>query len=520
MSHVERDVVSLTRLFKAHATRTIEATDQMIIFLRKRYNVEGKHLNITQDLREGLGSTDIYNLFTIVDNKGNVVLSTQPFNSLNLSDREHIRVHMQSQDIGLYISAPTLGRVSGKWSLQMTRRINNPDGSLKGIVVASMDPSYFTSLYKDIDVGRMGAIAMIGTDGVIRVRHVGTDDTLGKDISGTAFFKTLSDNGSGTLLFANSTDHRERLFAYEKLDHYPLYVTVGLDIDERLALFRTGQIETLVITGISSLLIVLATIALVILIGNLIESRHEAILAAEAKLHFLSNMSHEFRTPLNSILGYSETLMEDFAGTRHGDFACTIHKSGMRLLGLVNSVLELSALRSGKVSLTLSKENLADIVHHAISRHQEAAQKKGLRLSETIANNLPEQIVCDRAKLLQILDKLLENAILFTDSGSIQLNVTRDEAYYHFSIIDTGCGIPLALQEKIFEKFSQADDSTTRTYGGAGLGLTIATLLVKLMNGEIWVRSALNVGSTFSFSLPATNRSSSEKPRLIKPGNA
>ena len=520
MASMQRDVVSLTKLFKAHASRTIEATDQTIVFLRQRYNVEGKNLNITEDLRDGLGPADIYNLFSIVDNKADVVLSTQPFNPLNLSDREHIRVHMLSPDVGLYISPPTLGRVSGKWSLQMTRRINYPDGSFKGVVVASMDPYYFTSLYKDIDVGRLGAIAMIGTDGIVRVRHVGADDSLGKDVSGTAFFKTLRTHGSGTMLATSNTDHRERFFAYEKLDRYPLYVTVGLDVAERLAPFHASRIETLVMTSISSLLIVLATIALVILIGNLIDSRREAVLAAQAKLHFLSNMSHEFRTPLNGILGYSETLMEDFAGTRHGDFACAIHDSGVRLLSLVDSVLELSSLRSGKVNLILSEENLADIVRHAVSRHEEAAQKKGLRLSETIAGDVPANIVCDRTKLLQVLDKLLEKAIRFTESGSVQLNVTQDANCYHFSIIDTGCGIALAQQEKIFEKFSQVDESVTRAHGGAGLGLTSAGLLVKLMQGEIWVRSALNVGSTFSFSLPIKPLSTAETPRLVTLGKA
>ena len=254
------------------------------------------------------------------------------------------------------------------------------------------------------------------------------------------------------MLATSNTDHRERFFAYEKLDRYPLYVTVGLDVAERLAPFHASRIETLVMTSISSLLIVLATIALVILIGNLIDSRREAVLAAQAKLHFLSNMSHEFRTPLNGILGYSETLMEDFAGTRHGDFACAIHDSGVRLLSLVDSVLELSSLRSGKVNLILSEENLADIVR--------------------------------------------------------------------FSIIDTGCGIALAQHEKIFEKFSQVDESVTRAHGGAGLGLTIAGLLVKLMQGEIWVRSALNVGSTFSFSLPIKPLSTAETPRLVTLGKA
>jgi signal transduction histidine kinase len=512
-----RDAVSLSLLFKEHATRTVESVDQAVVYLRSRYNALGNSLDIDKELKDGIAPSDVYNLFSIVDGKADVILSTKPFKPLNIADRDHIKVHIQSANAGLYISKPVLGRVSGKWSLQMTRRISGPDGAFNGVVIASMDPGYFTSIYKKVDVGQLGSISLVGDDGVLRVRHVGADDSMGQDISGSEVFQAMRSHGSGMLRATSVLDHRNRLYAYQKLDNYPLYVTVGIDLDERLDDYRKTRTQTLTLTSLASLLIILGTAALVILIRHLIESRREALLARKAKLHFLSNMSHEFRTPLNGILGYSEALAEDLAGTRNGEFAGAIHDSGLRLLGLVDSVLELSALRSGKISLNISHEKLADIVTHAVSAHQEAAARKGLQITSDIAADVPPYVQCDRVRLMQVLDKLLDNACRFTDSGFVRLTVETAGKGLLFSIIDTGPGIPVAMQKTIFEKFTQTDDSAARPHDGAGLGLTIAALLVDLMGGEIAVRSDVGAGSTFSFRLPSLDGTVPDAARTIKP---
>lgn len=512
----ERDAISLSLLFKEHASRTVESTDQAIVYLRSRYNALGKQLDINRELKDGVAPSDTYNLFSVVDDKADIVLSTQSYKPLNLADREHIKVHMQSADMGLYISKPLLGRVSGKWSLQMTRRIDGPDGTFKGVVVASTDPGYFTSLYKKADVGQFGVISLVGSDGVVRVRHVGNDDSMGQNISPSAVFKAMRANGSGILRATSIVDHRDRFYAYQKLGSYPLYVAVGIDIDERLDGYRAIRSQTLTLVSLTTLLIILGTATLVILIHHLVASRREAVMARKAKLHFLSNMSHEFRTPLNGILGYSETLMEDFAGTRHGEFARVIHDSGMRLLGMVESVLELTALRSGKVRLNVSEEKLSDIVSDAVSACKEAVARKGLRVDSSIAADVPAYLRCDRTKLLQVLDQLLANACKYTAAGHVRLTVEAVGRDLRFSIIDTGSGIPAAALDTIFEKFAQIDDSAARPHDGAGLGLTIAALLVQLMGGEISVESELGVGSTFSFQLPLLSGTEPVATRTIK----
>jgi signal transduction histidine kinase len=516
LDSARRDALSLSLLFKEHATRTVESTDQAVVYLRSRYNALGSSLDINKELRDGIAPSEVFNLFSIVDDKANVILSTKPFKPLNIADRDHIKVHMQSANAGLYISKPVLGRVSGRWSLQMTRRISGPDGAFNGVVIASMDPGYFTSIYQKVDVGQLGSISLAGDDGILRVRHVGADDSMGQDISGSEVFQAMRRHGNGMLRATSVIDHRDRFYAYQKLDNYPLYVTVGIDLNERLDGYRKTRTQMLTLAGLASLLIILGTAALVILIRHLVESRQEAVLARKAKLHFLSNMSHEFRTPLNGILGYSETLAEDLAGTRHGEFANAIQESGLRLLGLVDSVLELSALRSGKISLNISREKLADIITHAVSTHEEAAAKKGLQIQSDIAADVPPYVQCDRVRLLQVLDKLLDNACKFTDSGFVRLTVGTSGKGLLFSVIDTGRGIPVAMQKTIFEKFTQTDDSAARTHDGAGLGLTIAALLVELMGGEITVRSDVGAGSTFSFRLPLFDGTVPDATRTIK----
>jgi signal transduction histidine kinase len=497
-----RDAESFARLFKEHATRTIEAADQTTVYLRHRFDTVGMRLNIAQDLKEGLAPDDIYNLFSIADDKGNVVLASKPFAPTNLADREHFRVHAAADNIGLYISKPILGRVSNHWSLQMTRRINHGDGSFKGVVVVSMNPEYFTDLYNEIDIGKFGSISLIGTDGIVRVRHSGYQNSMGRDASNSENFKAMQGRSKGVQQAFSSVDKRERIYAYEKLNRYPLYVTVGIDVEERLQAYRENRFRVLLLACLVSLMILLFTSGLIILINHLVASRKEALVARKAKLHFLSNMSHELRTPLSGILGYSETLMEDFSGTRHGEYATAIHDSGQRLLSMVDAVLEVSTLRSGKVGLSQSEEKISDLATHAISRHKAAAARKKLQIAVEIALDVPELIHCDRTKLLQVLDKLLDNAVRFTEQGSVVLRIERGDEQLIFHVIDTGPGIPLAAQDKIFEKFAQVDDSPARSKDGVGLGLTIGALLVELMQGKISIKSVPQQGSTFTFTLP------------------
>lgn len=498
----ERQARDLVRLFDEHASRTIAAADQAVIFLRHRYNSLGAGLDIEQELRSGLGPSDLYHLFTIVDQRADVVLSTQPFKSTNLGDRPHIRVHLPAGPDQLYVSQPVLGRVSHKWSLQMTRRISKPDGSFNGVVVVSLDPAYFTRLYGDIDVGGHGSIALVGEDGVVRARRVGQNESLGQDIHASELFAAMRAGARGNALLSGPIDGRRRFYAYARLRDLPLYAVVGLDREETMADYADHRRQALLLAGASTAVVLAFTAGLIVLIGRLIASREQAHAASRAKSRFLSNMSHELRTPLNGILGYAELLQAEFAGARQGGFAAAIHDCGLRLLGLIEAVLELSGLESGQTRLALRTEALGELAQQALAGQRAAAAARGLRLELVLAPGLPEDYVCDRAKLLRVLDILLRNAVDATASGLVRLQVNAAPSRLEFRVQDSGAGVPAAVRPRLFQRFSTGDDSSTRAKDGAGLGLAIAAQLVRLMDGRIKLEHSDANGSVFAVSLP------------------
>lgn len=505
IADAQRDARGLARVFDEHAVRTIEAADQAVTYLRFRYNALGGALDIGADLKRGLNPGDLYNLFTIVDADGATVLSSQPFKPTNLSDREHIQVHMRRGSDELFISKPVLGRVSKKWSIQMTRRISAPDGTFNGVVVVSMDPYYFTRLYDEVDLGQNSSIAMIGDDGVVRARRVGKVDSVGQDINTSALFARMKGRARGTFTEQSPVDGVLRYYAFEKLAAYPLYMLVGLDGESVLGDYVSRRDQSLLLAGVSSAAILLFCGALIVLVGRLIASRKHAIAANLAKSRFLSNMSHELRTPLNGILGFTELLIEELQYPLQIEFAQAVRTSGRHLLGMIEALLELSALESGRVRLAPMPTPLAEVLEQALAPHRFLATAKALELELRLPAGLPPLLRCDRAKLVRVLGILLGNAVGFTQTGQVSLSVAHDAAGWRFDVADSGPGVPLELQRTIFQKFSQADDSPSRSQAGAGLGLAIAGHLVTLMGGVIELDSAPGRGAVFSVRLPSTS---------------
>lgn len=498
----ERDVTSFARIFEEHTARTIQSADQAVQFLKFGYQTEGKRLDINRLLRSGVILDDIFNLYSIVDLKGDLVLSTQPFKSVNLSDREHIRVHRDNLVDGLFVSKPVLGRVSGKWSIQLTRRIAHPDGSYAGVVVVSMDPFYFTRLYESARIGKHSSIALIGEDGIVRARCAGNGSQIGQDVSGSDVFEALKLVKSGVVLSKSVIDQRVRLYAYRKIEAYPLYVVVGIDQEDLLQPYMAIRSQVLRQAAFTTIVIIVLSTILALLIVRLIRSRQHALSASAAKTQFLSNMSHELRTPLNGILGYAEFLHEDLPDGELRTFAKNIHDSGQHLLSLVNALLHLNKIEEGQIAVSLSMEDIRKLATQAVNTHRSTAAAKGLQLEFRVAGNVPDEVSCDRMKILQILNNLLHNAVKFTDTGSIRLDVSVEGNELRFRVADTGVGIPEGVQSMIFEKFFQVDSGNSRSAEGTGLGLAIVKELVRLLSGEIHVESSPGMGTAISVVLP------------------
>jgi signal transduction histidine kinase len=228
--------------------------------------------------------------------------------------------------------------------------------------------------------------------------------------------------------------------------------------------------------------------------------------ATKAKSEFLANMSHEIRTPMNSIIGFCDLLAEEELTDRQVEYLSVVQEAGKNLLNVINDILDLSKVESGKFQVEILPCSLMKILKNTRSMMLPRARQKGIRFLVEQHSDLPDIIQSDPLRLQQCLMNLIGNAIKFTETGHVILRVSYEAAEsgrrLRFEVEDTGIGIPKEKQEAVFQPFIQADSSTTRQYGGTGLGLTITKVLVQLLDGSIELRSQVGKGSVFTITLP------------------
>jgi len=239
------------------------------------------------------------------------------------------------------------------------------------------------------------------------------------------------------------------------------------------------------------------------ILEDLIKAEEHAEESDKLKTAFLNNISHEIRTPFNGILGFLDILQNaELSHKERDEYTGLVTISATRLLNTINKIVEIAQIQSGQMKLSASLIEIKSLISNLLEQFQTDIERKGLKININI--DLPEQyasVNTDRIKLVSILTNLMDNAIKFTNKGSIELAIRLAGQYLEFSVKDTGVGIPISKQQAIFERFSQGDNSSTRQFEGSGLGVTIAKAFVELLGGTIWVESEEGIGSKFYFTV-------------------
>jgi two-component system, cell cycle sensor histidine kinase PleC len=483
---------------------------------------------------------------SIVGADGRMIFSTfrpDP-GPVDLSQTPHVRVHLENPDHGLWIGPAIAGQISRDPLIHVSRRLTGPDGRFAGVAMFMIAPAQLTSLHQTVDLGPRGAIAIIGTDGIVRARfsqdHPDGLLGLGGNVRSGPFPDNLKPGQSASYIRVGVLDPIERLFSVRRLEAYPLIVNVALDMDDVLRQARIhawlltliGIVFTGLISGLTALLIreiwrrtgreveleiereqlrlaqdqiSIDRVELATANRELIASKEHAEAANRAKSQFLANMSHELRTPLHAILGFSELIQQQAARSesRLVEYAGDILSSGRHLLDLINAILDISKVESGTERLNETTVAISDIVRSSLVAVRSQAERMQISLEQRIRNDLP-RIRADNTRMRQVMINLLSNAVKFTPGdGRVIVSADRTpDGGVVVAVSDTGIGMSEPEIAVALQPFGQVDNTFKRPFQGTGLGLPLAARLVELHGGQLVVTSTKGAGTTVEVRLP------------------
>lgn len=569
---------NLSAAFEEQVRRVMDGVAGAMELIKQRIEKEGPDFDLAQwaPLIPGVAASTIQ--VSIVGPDGRLVttsLSRKP-EPIDLSDREHFRIHKTNPNLGLFIGKPVLGRVSKQVTIQVTRRLEAPDGSFGGVLVFSLNPDLLTTLHRLVDLGETGNVTVVGADSVIRARFTASDQSgtfgVGSSLAGGRSFKDAASAEKGFHTSASVVDGVVRLFTWRKVSGYPLIVIVGLGKAEALSAAGRHAVLILSIAAIAVLLVTLMARMLSREITRRMEhevalheeseklrsahvslaAQHDRLLAKSAQLAeerinlqktnvqltlaqersetanraktaFLANMSHELRTPLNAIIGFAEVMQGQYFGAlseRYLEYSSDIRKSGHQLLGIIDQILDTAKTEAGKLELAETRQSLAVIIEEAVCSVKAQARNKQIHLSIDLPSN-PVSIIGDETRLKQIAVNLLSNAVKFTpEGGRVAIGAEMDDkAGLCITVADTGIGMSADEIEHALEHFRQVDNSFTKRFEGTGLGLPLARQFAELHGGALSIESQAGEGTAVHVWLPAKRVAidGAAKPALGKP---
>lgn len=565
------DAANLSGAFEEQIRRVMNGIRGAMALLEPHLLREGSSFNFagwTQHIPEFAEPT-VQVSFTGPDGKLIASSLDKKARGLDLSDREHIRVQLSGQAGGLFIGKPVVGRISGQTTIQVTDRVESPGGELLGVMVFSLSPEFLTTLHNSVNLGKTGSMILAGTDGIIRASFAGNERVAGSDpgnsIESAEPIAAARSSNSGTYEARSPVNGKDTFFHWRKVTGYPLIVMVGIGKDE---VFAPVRATAGLLAGLGACVFIITLSAALILNREIsrrvnreialfnesrklihansdLQRRHKELLATSAELNaererlnavnaklaaameradqanqaktsLLMNMSHEFRTPMHAILNYASMglkKVDDADGGKLRKYFSNIQTSGARLLKMLNALLDLAKLESGKFELKTSRADLMQIVLQCQSELEPLSRAKDLSV-EVECDTRNTSAIFDSEKTLQVLTNLLSNAIKFSPQGGrIKIKIADGclpvhGKALHCIVSDDGIGIPTAELDRIFDKFTQSS-KTDHGAGGSGIGLAICREVINLHGGRIWAASAACGGTAIHFMLPVQPKDAS-----------
>lgn len=574
------DAANLTGAFEEQIGRVLDSVSGAISLLKPGLLADGANFSfndLTRNLPEFATSTV---QIAFVGPYGRLLASSLKSSPepIDLSDREHIRVHLTGGHKGLFIGKPVLGRVSGQPTIQVTSKVETADGKLAGVIVFSLSPEFLTTLHRAVNLGKTGSMILAGDDGVVRASYGAWQnsdyDYLGTSISGTKAMLDSRTQREGFYRGDNPLNGMPTFVHWHRVKNYPMVVMVALGESEVFAV-ANRSLKMLALLGSAIFVLTLTTtlvlnreisrrvqreVALfeesrkLVRANENLQRRHRQLMATSSDLHaerarlqrvnielnaakeqadqasqaktsLLMNMSHEFRTPMHAILNYTNMGLKKLQVSeldKLKKYLANIQSSGLRLLELLNALLDLAKLESGKLELRPSRGDLAQVATQSLTELGSLVEAKHLEVRFTYQCR-DTHATFDKERLTQVFINLFSNAIKFSPKeGIIDVAISdtilsESKPGLHCVVSDNGIGIPPGELETIFEKFQQSS-KTNNGAGGSGLGLAICREIIHLHGGQIWAAAARGGGAAIHFTLPREGTGQALESLLVAGG--
>jgi signal transduction histidine kinase len=410
-------------------------------------------------------------------------------------------------EVGTYIGSQRTLSKAHPQMIVMSRRINKLDGGFGGVIIAAVDPTYFSDFFASVDQGSNRFLSLMIDDGTALYTSGAPDQNRDAILDFIADDAKTKRKSKGIITETKTFDSRIKIYSYVHMRSLPIITAIVIDEKDFLSSWRharTKDISFLAIFTIFGSVLSYFALTMARQIIRVEESEASAILASQAKSEFLANMSHELRTPLNAVIGFSEMLGAGYFGAlndKQKERVQDINLCGTHLLQLISDILEFSKGEAGKLELYEEEIDMVRAVAEANRIVTERAKAKHITLATDVAEHLPT-LMADKRKVRQILLNLLSNAIKFTPNhGTITIAVRLDQhRQMHLTVTDTGIGIPPDDIPKALAVFGQVHRS--QSHEGTGLGLPLCKMFAELHGGKLQLTSEVGVGTTVRVIFP------------------